>query len=165
MMKVTSYSRRMVVAVLLMMMTVTMMITSNRLVTEAYMTATTIKSSTLSRISHVRTSARQLPVTTRVRPTKTTKMTTSSSLNERRWNFNDGQSPWGMKKNAEIWNGRFAQMAFVIVMIQELIQGKGVIEGIQQGDPFNVIMLGLFGISAVGLTGFLALQGDDDYVQ
>jgi hypothetical protein len=31
-------------------------------------------------------------------------------LSERRWNFNDGQAPWGMKKNAEIWNGRVAQV-------------------------------------------------------
>jgi hypothetical protein len=36
----------------------------------------------------------------------------SVALQERRWNFNDGQSPWGMKKNAEIWNGRFAQVKF-----------------------------------------------------
>lgn len=34
---------------------------------------------------------------------------TSTSLSERRWNFNEGQSPWGLKKNAEIWNGRMAQ--------------------------------------------------------
>lgn len=31
-------------------------------------------------------------------------------LSERRWNFNEGQEPWGMKKNAEIWNGRVAQV-------------------------------------------------------
>lgn len=34
----------------------------------------------------------------------------STALAERRWNFNDGQSPWGMKKNAETWNGRVAQV-------------------------------------------------------
>ena len=34
----------------------------------------------------------------------------STALEERRWNFNEGQSPWGMKQNAEIWNGRFAQV-------------------------------------------------------
>ena len=28
----------------------------------------------------------------------------------RRWNFNEGQSPWGLKVNAEIWNGRAAQV-------------------------------------------------------
>lgn len=34
----------------------------------------------------------------------------SSALHERRWNFNDGQAPWGFKKNAEVWNGRLAQV-------------------------------------------------------
>ena len=37
--------------------------------------------------------------------------TTTPRLYEgRRWNFNDGQGPWGLKKNAEIWNGRVAQV-------------------------------------------------------
>ena len=36
----------------------------------------------------------------------------TTSLNERRWNFNEGQSPWGLKKNAETWNGRVAQVRF-----------------------------------------------------
>ncbi|GAX24570.1 hypothetical protein FisN_4Hh089 [Fistulifera solaris] len=88
----------------------------------------------------------------------------SVALQERRWNFNDGQSPWGMKKNAEIWNGRFAQMAFVIVFLQELVQGKGVFEGLAQGDPVNYAVLGMFGVSLVGLTAWLAIQGDDDFV-
>ena len=39
--------------------------------------------------------------------------TTGSALAERRWNFNEGQSPWGLKKNAEIWNGRVAQVSLV----------------------------------------------------
>jgi len=34
----------------------------------------------------------------------------ATALSERRWNFNYGQSPWGMKKNAEIWNGRVSQV-------------------------------------------------------
>lgn len=34
----------------------------------------------------------------------------NTALSERRWNFNDGQSPWGLKKNAEIWNGRVSQV-------------------------------------------------------
>jgi hypothetical protein len=34
----------------------------------------------------------------------------TSRLYERRWNFNEGQSPWGLKRNAEIWNGRVAQV-------------------------------------------------------
>ena len=34
----------------------------------------------------------------------------STALSERRWNFNEGQGPFGMKKNAETWNGRVAQV-------------------------------------------------------
>lgn len=34
----------------------------------------------------------------------------STQLFERQWNFNEGQSPWGMKINAETWNGRVAQV-------------------------------------------------------
>ncbi len=41
----------------------------------------------------------------------------SVALQERRWNFNDGQSPWGMKKNAEIWNGRFAQVSLLRAIV------------------------------------------------
>jgi hypothetical protein len=33
-----------------------------------------------------------------------------TSLSERRWNFNEGQGPFGLKKNAETWNGRVAQV-------------------------------------------------------
>lgn len=69
-----------------------------------------------------------------------------------------------MKKNAEIWNGRVAQMAFTFVFLQELIQGKGVISGIQEGDPINIAAAGAFFITLLGFTGFLALKGDDDYV-
>ena len=38
---------------------------------------------------------------------------TTTQLAERQWNFNEGQSPWGMKMNAEKWNGRVAQVRFV----------------------------------------------------
>jgi hypothetical protein len=31
-------------------------------------------------------------------------------LHERQWNFNEGQGPFGLKKNAETWNGRVAQV-------------------------------------------------------
>ena len=56
-------------------------------------------------------------------------------------------------------------MAFVFVFLQELIQGKGVIQGIQEGDPLNIAGLAIFAVSALGLTAFLAIQGDDDYVK
>jgi hypothetical protein len=55
-------------------------------------------------------------------------------------------------------------MCFVFVLIQELIQGKGVVEGLQQGDPLNLACAGIAVLSIVGLTGFLALKGSDDYV-
>ena len=85
-------------------------------------------------------------------------------LNERQWNFNEmGRSPWGMKKNAEIWNGRMAQMGFTIVLLQELITGKGVIKGLQDGDFINYAFLGLAGVSIVGLTAWLAIQGREQY--
>ena len=86
---------------------------------------------------------------------------TSTALNERQWNFNNGRGPFGLKKNAEIWNGRAAQMGFTIVLLQELITGKGVIEGIQEGNIFNLAMLGIAGVSIVGLTAFLAVKGKD----
>ncbi|KAL7581633.1 hypothetical protein ACA910_022184 [Epithemia clementina (nom. ined.)] len=86
------------------------------------------------------------------------------TLCERRWNFNEGQSPWGLKKNAEIWNGRVAQMAFLVVFLQELIQGKGVVQGIQEGDPVNLAAAAAVFVMTAGLTAFLAFKGDDDYV-
>merc|ERR1712032_201741 len=97
-----------------------------------------------------------------IHPT-TVSSSTMTQLNERRWNFNDGESPWGMKKNAEIWNGRAAQMGFVIILAQELITGKGVIAGIQEGNPINLAFLGVTVLAVAGLTGFLALQGDSVY--
>jgi len=42
--------------------------------------------------------------------TTITGVNSSTRLLERKWNFNEGQSPWGMKKNAETWNGRVAQV-------------------------------------------------------
>ena len=56
-------------------------------------------------------------------------------------------------------------MAFVWVFLQELVTGKGVIQGVQEGDIFSLINLGLFSVCLVGLTGFLALKGDDDYTK
>ena len=55
-------------------------------------------------------------------------------------------------------------MAFVVTFLQELITGKGVVQGIQEGDPSNIAGLAAFGVSVVGLTAWLAIQGDDDYV-
>jgi hypothetical protein len=83
----------------------------------------------------------------------------STALQERKWNFNsDGRNPWGVKRNAEVWNGRVAQMAFTIVVLQELIQGKGVIQGIQEGNIVNLVVAGAAALSIVFLTAFLAVQ-------
>lgn len=38
-------------------------------------------------------------------------ISSTTALEERRWNFNEGQSPWGLKTNAEVWNGRVAQVS------------------------------------------------------
>jgi hypothetical protein len=40
----------------------------------------------------------------------TAQQPSTTALSERQWNFNEGQGPWGMKKNAETWNGRVAQV-------------------------------------------------------
>ena len=85
----------------------------------------------------------------------------STALNERQWNFNQGRGPWGLKKNAEIWNGRVAQMGFTIVLLQELVTGKGVIQGLQEGNIFNIAMLGITAVSVLALTAFLAAKGKD----
>lgn len=82
----------------------------------------------------------------------------------RQWNFNAGRGPFGMKNNAEIWNGRVGQMGFTVVLLQELITGKGVIQGLQDGDALSFILLGLTGVSVVGLSAFLAIKGKDKYI-
>lgn len=46
-----------------------------------------------------------------VTTTTTATSSTSTQLQERQWNFNEGQGPFGLKKNAEIWNGRVAQVS------------------------------------------------------
>lgn len=56
-------------------------------------------------------------------------------------------------------------MAFVVVFLQELVQGKGVIQGIQDGDAINLAMLAVTVVLTLGWTAFLAIQGDDDYVK
>lgn len=56
-------------------------------------------------------------------------------------------------------------MAFVWVFLQELITGKGVFKGIEEGDLFFVANLGLAVLSMVGLTAWLAIKGDDDYTK
>jgi hypothetical protein len=82
----------------------------------------------------------------------------------RQWNFNNGRGPWGLKKNAEIWNGRVAQMAFVIVLLQEAITGKGVVDSVRDGDAVGYVSLGVAGITTIGLTIWLAIKGDESEI-
>ena len=70
-----------------------------------------------------------------------------------------------MKNNAEIWNGRVAQVAFTIVLLQELVFGKGVVQGVQDGDLGAIFMLGITGVSVLGLTGWLALKGNENDIK
>jgi len=79
----------------------------------------------------------------------------------RRWNFNEARGPFGLKNNAEIWNGRLAQMAFITVLLQELITGKGIFKSYNDGDTIAYVMLGFAVLSTVGLTIFLAFKGEE----
>lgn len=58
-------------------------------------------------------------------------------------------SRWSLEL-AELWNGRFAQIAFVVVFAQEMAQRKGVLRGIEQSNPVNLVGL---------LSVFLAMVG------
>lgn len=54
-----------------------------------------------------------------------------------------------------------AQMAFVIVLLQEAITGKGVIASVQDGDVLGYVFLGFAGVSTLALTAWLAIKGDE----
>lgn len=54
-------------------------------------------------------------------------------------------------------------MAFTVIFLQELFTGKGVIDGIQNGNIVNLAFLGVTVISVVGLTAFLASKGSEEY--
>ena len=55
-------------------------------------------------------------------------------------------------------------MAFIFVVLQELIFGKGVVQGLTDGDPIYIACAVLFFASVGGLTLFLAIKGPDNYV-
>jgi hypothetical protein len=57
-------------------------------------------------------------------------------LSERRWNFNEGQEPWGMKKNAETWNGRVAQVLFMLGWEKKLAAGQNFLCASQSHNAF-----------------------------
>lgn len=52
-------------------------------------------------------------------------------------------------------------MAFVIVLLQEAISGKGVIQSLQDGDLLAYLGLGVAVVSTIGLTAWLAIRGDE----
>ena len=55
------------------------------------------------------------------------------------------------------------KMAFTVTFLQELIQGKGVFKGLEEGDPVNLAFLALAVVSTGGMTAWLAFQGEADY--
>merc|ERR1740124_1640867 len=103
------------------------------------------------------TSAREMQAPTITSLPSEDYSTTSLSMG-RQWNFNEGRKPWGLKNNAEIWNGRVAQMGFIVVFLQELATGKGVVAGFQDGELISYIMAGLTVFSIVALTAWLAIE-------
>ena len=52
-------------------------------------------------------------------------------------------------------------MAFVIVLLQEVITGKGVVQSVQEGELVGLLGVGLFGVSVAALTVFLISKGDE----
>lgn len=55
-------------------------------------------------------------------------------------------------------------MAFVVVLLQEAITGKGVIAAVQDGDAVGYAFVAFAGVSTVGLTIWLAIKGDESDV-
>ena len=55
-------------------------------------------------------------------------------------------------------------MAFVIVLLQEAITGKGVVDAVRDGDAIGYAFLGFAAVSTVGLTIWLAIKGDESDV-
>lgn len=52
-------------------------------------------------------------------------------------------------------------MGFTVVLLQELITGKGVIQGLSDGDFVSYALLGATLLSVVGLSAFLAFKGKE----
>lgn len=113
------------------------------------------------------TAPRNGPAGNRLPPTSSSPFASKSAtaLCERQWNFNQGRGPWGLKRNAEVWNGRVAQIAFVVVLLQEAVTGKGCIQAIQDGDLVGYFFLGLAVVGTLGLTGWLAIKGDESDIE
>lgn len=57
-----------------------------------------------------------------------------------------------------------AQMAFVIVLLQEAITGKGVVQSVQEGELVGYAGVGFFAVSVLALTAWLISKGDESDV-
>lgn len=62
-------------------------------------------------------------------------------------------SRWSLEL-AELFNGRIAKIAFVMIFGQELLQGKGIFQGISEKDPFNIGALVISTIAIVSTTTY-----------
>ena len=56
-------------------------------------------------------------------------------------------------------------MAFTMILLQELITGKGVIKSVQDGDITGYLGVGIFLVVTGGLTAFLASKGDGSGIE
>mmetsp|Transcript_24625 Transcript_24625/g.79599 ORF Transcript_24625/g.79599 Transcript_24625/m.79599 type:complete len:164 (-) Transcript_24625:76-567(-) len=72
------------------------------------------------------------------------------------WNLNYSREPWGIAINAEVWNSRVAMVAFVWVVLQELIQGEGVITKFQKAQSIDEVYVPI-AFAAVFFLGILAI--------
>lgn len=81
-----------------------------------------------------------------------------------RWNLNSGREPWGMSLNAEVWNGRMAMMGFVLVSIQEVVMGEGVITKVQNAKSIWDVapIYAGFALGAAAVLAVVAKVGSDD---
>lgn len=55
-------------------------------------------------------------------------------------------------------------MCFIAVLLQEALTGKGVIQGISEGDALSMACFVATLVVIGGLTAFLAIKGADNYV-
>jgi hypothetical protein len=80
-------------------------------------------------------------------------MSTSSAYDTSKWSA----------ELAELWNGRIAQICIVIVFVQELLQHKGAVQGIQEGDPLNLAaaITTFVTMFFVGASFFLSIDGKE----
>ncbi|KAJ1453905.1 hypothetical protein M885DRAFT_522667 [Pelagophyceae sp. CCMP2097] len=84
------------------------------------------------------------------------------------WNYNIGRSPWGFGLNAEVWNCRVSMMAFVWVVVQETVTGKGTITAFLEATTMDELFVPIlnaaaFALITLGLTAVIATNDNDKY--